>query len=203
MGLTIHYRGQLADVNQISKITEELTDITESMGWEWNSLDKDFAEPLTARIVNDTENLSSEIIGHLPLKGISLKPHSNCEPVYFYFDSDGNIRTPVCMILINEGKIKPENNWVSVKTQFAPPEVHITICKLFRYIKNKYIPNLEVHDEGSYWESGNADILKEKLNSIMRAMDILEEALGNIDNHKVSNQEEMILEIEKILRKLD
>ena len=45
--------------------------------------------------------------------------------------------------------------WVSVKTQFDSPDTHIWIIGLLKYLKKRYIANLEVRDEGEYWETGN------------------------------------------------
>jgi hypothetical protein len=39
----------------------------------------------------------------------------------------------------------------------------MTVIKLFEYLKKKYINNLEVFDEGSYWETKDEDLLAHKL----------------------------------------
>ncbi len=43
MGLSIHYRGRLKTPDLISSITEELTDICLSLGWETSQLDEDLS----------------------------------------------------------------------------------------------------------------------------------------------------------------
>ena len=49
--------------------------------------------------------------------------------------------------------------WVSVKTQYAPPSTHITLIKLLFYLKKNYLSNLNVVDEGAFWETGDVNQL--------------------------------------------
>ncbi|MCK4641678.1 MAG: hypothetical protein KAU06_10085, partial [Candidatus Marinimicrobia bacterium] len=80
---------------------------------------------------------------------------------------------------------------------------HIVLIKLLRYIKSKYIENLEVIDEGEFWETSNKerlkylfDFLNEKLNVIS---DILE---GNKNNFSKSDSPEQIADkFEELLSK--
>jgi hypothetical protein len=84
----------------------------------------------------------------------------------FLFDSNGNLRDPISMVNIKEETLKPEDYWISVKTQYAGPETHIWIIGLLKYLKKFYLPDLEVEDEGAYWETGNFEILKEKMDFV-------------------------------------
>ena len=197
MGITIHYRGKLNDIKQIYKIKDELIDISKSMGWEWNSLDEDWNKPNTAKLIHQKNR--TEIKGHLPLKGISFVPHPDCEAVSFYFDGKGKLQTPIGMVLINEGKIEYDGG-VSVKTQFAPPEVHITIVKLLQYIKKKYISNLKVRDEGEYWETGDENILKKRIDFLAQKINLLRGELSKLSPDQIgSTPEQMVQAIVKIL----
>lgn len=201
MGLTLHYKGELNDINQVHKLKDELIDIAETMNWKWDSLDGDWKKLPTAELIQHEEGI--RIAGHLPLKGMSFTPHPDCEPVSFYFDSLGRLGTPISMVLINEGRLKDEAPWISVKTQFASAKVHITIVKLLKYIKEKYITNLQVDDEGSYWETGDENILKEKMDFITQKLDMLESALSNLHvEGKDFTEEDIVKAIEKILKRL-
>ena len=42
---------------------------------------------------------------------------------------------------------------------------------LLKYLQEHYIPDLEVSDEGGYWETGNIETLKEKMNYLNEKMD--------------------------------
>ena len=109
---------------------------------------------------------------------VSFTPHSDCESVNLTFDKHGTLQDPRVLPLILDGTIKDKDTTVSVKTQFAGVNTHIAIIKLLRYIKKKYIPDLYVFDEGEYWQSGNRQILEERINRINQAMDTLEDALS-------------------------
>ena len=197
MGITIHYQGTLNDTRQINQFKDELIDIAKSMGWEWDSLDEDWNKPNTAKLIHQKNR--AEIKGHLPLKGISFIPHPDSEAVSFYFDGKGKLQTPIGMVLINEGKIEYDG-FVSVKTQFAPPEVHITIIKLLKHIKKKYISNLKVRDEGEYWETGDENILKQRLEFLGQKINLLRNELSKLGTNEIgSTAEDMVRTIVKIL----
>lgn len=179
MGITIHLQGNLKDRNIINSLVEELQDISKSMDWGWQVLDEDWSKPSTAKLSHT--NRGAEIIGELSLKGISISIHPRCEALSLYFDSEGTLTTPVSTTLYNEGKIERENIYSTVKTQFAPPEVHITIIKLLKYLKKRYIPNLKVFDEGEYWESEDKEKLVDKINFLNEKMNQLEGVLSEVE----------------------
>ncbi|MDI6739652.1 MAG: hypothetical protein QME74_04735 [Candidatus Edwardsbacteria bacterium] len=118
MGLSLHYRGKLADIKQIKNICDELTDIAGTLNMPWVALDEDWT-PADARLI--VNKRGARIVGRLGLKGIRLLPHPACEPLYFLFDSEGNLRHPIGMIMIREGRLEPESAWLSVKTHFLLP----------------------------------------------------------------------------------
>ncbi len=179
MGITIYFQGKLKDTQLINSLRDELIDISEAMNWECQSLDEDWSKPSTAKLIVNKERF--EIVGHLPLKGVQIKLHPDCEPLSIYFDAEGYLNTPMSMILINEGKIKPEDSFSSVKTQFAPTDIHISIINLLKYLKKRYVPNLKVIDEGEYWESGDKEKLIEKIAFLNEKIDKVGEILESID----------------------
>ena len=67
---------------------------------------------------------------------------------------------------------------LSVKTQFAGWQTHLFIVHLLKYLSGKYFSELNVSDEGEYWETGNEEILKQNfsrynnlLNSVSTAFE--------------------------------
>ncbi|MDI6739651.1 MAG: hypothetical protein QME74_04730 [Candidatus Edwardsbacteria bacterium] len=72
-----------------------------------------------------------------------------------------------------------------------------------KYLKKHYIPDLEVSDEGDYWETGNMETLKERIASIAACMDKLEHALSSADFGDLSecSVEEIASMIERLLSK--
>lgn len=201
MGITIHFKGKIEDLNQVHPLIEELVDISKVMNWKYQIMDENWLEPSNAKLVHNKRGL--KLVGHLGLKGISINLHPNSEQFAIYFNSNGNLTCPIHVVLVNEGKSTQEKASHSVKTQFAPPEVHIYIINLLKYLKKKYIPNLDVYDEGGYWDNGDKDQLIQRLDSINKAMDILENELNKLDT-KLSGKkssDELLKILEEIIKK--
>ena len=164
MEVSVHYRGLVADIRKIKSICEELSAIADKMKRRCTLLDEDWSQPADATI--EIIERGSYITGHLPLKGIALKLHPKCETRRFLFDSNGILRDPVSMADGSKYAFEKEDEWISVKTQYAGAETHIWIIGILKYLKKRYLPDLAVEDEGGYWETGNVEALKEKLNFI-------------------------------------
>jgi len=199
VGISIHYRGRLNDLGQLTVLCEELTDIAAAMRWRSLSLDDDWGRPADARL--RITPAGAQIDGHLGLKGIEIKPGANVESLSFFFDREGNLRSLMGMALILGGTLDPERAWISVKTQFGSPETHAWIIGLLKYLKKQYITDLQVSDDGEYWETGNLQILKEKMDLINEKLDLIERKLSSIDFGDVSglSAEQTAAKIERFL----
>lgn len=161
MGVTIHYRGRLDDPGRVEDLRRELADIGASIGWTWRTLDDDWLIPPNATLVHNG-NVAT-IKGHLGLKGIDLIPPGKSEALSFLFDAQGHLRSVMDVILLGEGQITPDMAWMSVKTQFLSPDAHVWIIGLLKYLKKRYITDLEVSDEGGFWETGDREALVAKM----------------------------------------
>lgn len=208
MGVTIHYRGTIDDTSMVGKLADEMEDFAQSLGWKTKRWDEDWSKSTrlsssksnTARFSNSKRQF--RILGHAPLRGITLFPHQHCESFCLTFDPDGSLVDIVGMAMRAEGGEKRGMSGSSTKTQFAPIETHITIVKLLQYIKRRYMTDLEVYDEGGYWESGDVQELQYRIASINRAMDLLESALSTHDSRLTAakSAEELAEAIERIIR---
>jgi len=168
MGVTIHYKGKLNSADELDSFCEEMEDIAKSMGWKYSAFD--FNE-------KDRE----------PLKGLIIGPHQKSEPLPFMVDKKGFLRNPF-MLEISKGD--DEYTWFNhIKTQFAPVEIHVAVIKLLKYIQQKYISNLDVYDEGEYWQTGDEKILKRKIDFLNSVMDQLEDVLNTIEIKEGSSAE--------------
>ena len=184
MGVSIHYRGKMADIITINVLCDELALVADKMGWTCTRLDDDWSKAADATI--EFTEKGSQITGHLALKGIAFSIHPKCESLRFFFDAAGNLCDPVSMTLICEGALKPEDVWIAVKTQFAGPETHIWIVGLLRYIQEHYLPELEVRDEGEFWETGNFKTLKEKMNLLNEKIDAISGELSRVSGSNLA-----------------
>ena len=180
MGVTIHYKGKLNSADELDSFCEEMEDITKSMGWKYSAFN--FNE-------NDKE----------PLKGLIIRPHEKSEPLPFMIDKKGFLRNP---FLLEISKGDDEYTWFNhIKTQFAPVDVHVAVIKLLKYIQQKYISNLDVYDEGEYWQTGDEKILKRKIDFLNSVMDQLEDVLNTIEIKEGSSAESIADKIEEVLKK--
>lgn len=200
MGVTIHYRGKINDVKNVDALTDEMIDFAGSLGWKHTRLDEDWSKPNTAKLVHKEDGTHVE--GHAPLRGVILRPHKESESLSLTFNADGLLVDIIGMVWIAEGGRIAEEQLLFTKTQFAPLEVHIAIIKLLRHLKTRYISDLEVRDEGSYWESNDANELKRRMDIVNRGIDILSAAFSasHEESSKAKSPEELAKMIEKIFR---
>ncbi|MCF6268900.1 MAG: hypothetical protein L3J41_04250 [Melioribacteraceae bacterium] len=192
MGITIHYKGKLNDANLIEPFCNEMEDIAKDMGWKYKLLENDLYKPNSAQIID------GKIIGHIPLSGITLSIHKETESLSFYFDKNGNIQNIISMFFLSENELNDSSDFI--KTQSAPIQIHISIIKLMKYIKSKYISNLEVTDEGEYWETQNEILLQEKFNYLNDKINEVGNLLSNIGSNSDDSVESMVDRIETILK---
>jgi hypothetical protein len=52
-------------------------------------------------------------------------------------------------------------NWT--KTQFAGAKVHVAVCTILRYVKERYAPELEITDDSGYFVHGDYEKLETEL----------------------------------------
>lgn len=199
MGITIYYKGTLTDIKRINDVTSEVKDICKIMKWKFKELDDDWSLPCDGAL--DKKGKHLKITGNLGLKGIGFQPHKDSEWVDLYFDSKGIICTPLFKAMYADEPDKGVS-FNGVKTQFAPVNTHIALVKLLRHLKNKYIHDLEVIDDGGYWETDNIEKLESARNSIFGAMDKLENALGTLSKKtaEILSPEEFVDHIENVFR---
>ncbi len=179
MGITIHYQGKINEISLIENVTGELKDITEELEWEYFLIDDD----------------------KLGIKGIYINPPPNCEALTFLFDKNtGVLKDRIILQFDDMGDDHYKFN--HTKTQYAPIQVHITIIKLLRYLKNKYISDLTVTDEGEYWDSEDANLLQSKFDFLNEMLEIVADSLNKIEKIPNESNESLINRIEKILTEI-
>lgn len=200
MGVTIHYRGQLTNRDAVYSMIEEVIDIAQTMGWQYHCMDESWSNPPSAHLESGDEP-GIHIVGDCGLKGIHFKPHERCEPVWLYFNAHGMLTSPFRVALDAEEGYPIRMPWISTKTQFGGIEIHITIVKILQYIKQKYLPNLEVEDEGGYWATGNVGELKKCFEAIEEGMQQVQQATAAINSN--DTVDEIIQKIEDAIRRDD
>lgn len=181
MGITINYKGKLDSPSLTDAFCDELEDIAQSMGWDYNRFDFDEKD-------------------ETPVKGLFIGPKDKSEPLQFMIDKEGYLRNA---LLLEHFDHTDEMTFLNhTKTQYAPIGIHIVIIKLLKYLHQKYISNLEVWDEGDYWQTGDAVLLKKKMDFLAEKMDQFATMLESAPVDANETTESLIDKIEEIFKKL-
>ena len=181
MGVRIHYRGTLNEKNQVYNLIEEVKDVARTMGWSYAALDEDWTSPPTPHFTSNTEQ-GIHIDGECGLKGIHFRMGEDADAVWLYFNAKGNISAPFQVALEADEDYPMTKKWLSTKTQDVGIDTHIALINFFKYLKEKYIENLEVIDNGGYWEHNSKEELKTRFNMLEGLMNQVDNALENIDS---------------------
>ncbi len=144
MGLTIHYQGKFRPSASLQEMISEVKDVAESHKWKYYLFREEFpSKPSRKNILK------------AGLFGICFTP-PNCETVFISFLSNGRMADPIHLELEFDDKCMESKNAVSVisvKTQFAGPDIHKIIVDLLRYLNDKYFEDFSMFDESSYWDT--------------------------------------------------
>lgn len=172
MGLSFHYSGKIRSVSAIDLLTSEVEDICKSLGWEYHIWKR---KNLRKKKI---KNEKGGVVKYTPedVTGIHITP-PNSETLFLTFLPDGTLCSPVKLMFYN-----PETNdllieVIHTKTQFAGPDVHITLMELLRYLEGKYFAKLKVDDEGMYWGRWDKRILLARFEAYNKMFDLVSEAL--------------------------
>lgn len=171
MGLTIHYKGKFNPLSSLNNMIDEVADIAQTHNWIHTVFETSFPE----RTFSKKEFYNN-------LYGLFIIPH-NCEPLNFTFLSNGRMASPAGLKLwgnyINDEKEEYLYR-LSTKTQFGGSELHKLIIHLLKYLKPRYFSELNVIDEGKYWETEDDKLLESTFAEYNSALDIVNTAIENI-----------------------
>lgn len=192
MGLTIHYNGKFNPSFSLNEMIEEVKDIAEIYKYEYHVYETEF--PIGS-IGN--ENYDGRIYG------LNIIP-PNCEPLHLTFLSNGKMATEIGLKMWGNATDPEEKKFLYMlftKTQFAGSEIHKLIIHLLKYLKEKYFAELNVVDEGKYWETGDEKLLDEIFARYNKFFDAVGTALNTIPLNPNESYEEYFKRILKIINK--
>lgn len=145
----LRYRGRLAQPSQVISLADEVEDICRSNSWPFQRWNEDWTLP--PAVIMDIQENRLEVEGHVPLKGITIQPHPECETVWLTFTPDGILNSLLTLgnpIWTGDDRDYP---WSRVKTGFDGTHTHELLCNLFFYLKDKFFADFECNDETGYW----------------------------------------------------
>ena len=134
MGITIHYRGRLADPARLELFEDVAIDLVLALGGRvelWRS-------------ANSTDSTRM-------VRGLLVNLEPGQETMSLLFSPEGWI-TPLIDIEAAELGTMPDDTWCSIKTQFGTPVGHVAVIELLGLLRDVAVPDLEVRDETEYWQ---------------------------------------------------
>lgn len=174
MDVTIHYNGKLENRARLAELLDAARLYCAEQRWACRDVDE--------RIVGQVERVMRANFGTVEndeardemdlelepiddsLQGLVITPHIKSEPIWLTFNQAGELA--FYMPLDDRGTFW-EIKALFTRTQSAGMATHIAVCDLLRFIRDEYMPGLNVYDEANYFESGDA-------NNLGRALDLAE-----------------------------
>jgi hypothetical protein len=180
MSITIFSTGSIDSIDYIPALIADIKEIADEHQWNHHIIDDDFDGERDATVTRPEPGAPGVIIrGSLGLKGI-IVTIAGAEPFSILFDRSG-VLTDIFQQLIWIESKERGGRFTSCKTQFADIESHIRIIEVLDFLKQKYIPDLEVNDEGAYWEKRDRRILAEKRIYLGHCLRHVEKVIAKID----------------------
>jgi len=182
MGITIHYRGRLADLARAEDFEDRLLDLALDIGGlarMWRTV----PDEAPARKV----------------RGIILNLAPGQEPVSLLLSAEGWL---IGMAHIGDagcGRLTGPP-WCFTKTQFGPLEGHVALVELLAALRREFLPDLEVTDEGGYWETRDLAELARRMALIQHGIDGMAEGLqrGGLSREAAEDPDILLRRIERI-----
>ena len=133
MGITIHFRLRLREDNALHGLLRAVEQYASARKWPTRAITESDVVLQRSSNIGDWEYQG-------PSAGIEVLPDEFCDPVRLEFGSDSMA-------------------FDFTKTQFAGPSVHREVVELLDSLR-PYLADVEVEDEGEYWESRDVKLLE-------------------------------------------
>lgn len=182
MGITIAYRGRLADLERVEDFEDRLLDFALEVGGLaqiWRS----HADDNPQRMV----------------RGIILDLAPGQESVSLLLSPEGWLIGLVDIEDAERGRLTAPP-WCFTKTQFGPLEGHVALIELLMALRREFVPDLEVSDEGGYYPTRNLAELTRRHSGVQRAIDTVAEGLQRhgLSREAAEGPEILLRRIERI-----
>lgn len=175
MGITIHYRGTMDDITKVESMEDRVLDLVFSLGGRatiWRS----YADDDHDRVIR---GLMVDMAPGQDTFSLLISPEGHLTPLFQIDDAE---KTPF-----------DEPPYCFVKTQFGSLQGHIAIVHLLDALRQQYCSNLEVTDEGEYYENRDVNKLTQKMQLLNSAISSMEEGLREHGLNKEAAEDPNIL----------
>jgi hypothetical protein len=186
MGICIHYRGSIADLSRIEDFEDRVIDLALALGGNvrlWRSADRSTPERM--------------------VRGLFVDLAPGQETTSLLISPEGWLINLMEIEDAEQAKLT-EPSWCWVKTQYGPLEGHVALVELLTALKSEFLPNLEVSDEGGYWERRDLVELREKMQFLQRAIDMLAVEMTNdsLSPEAIEDPQILATRVERLARKV-
>jgi hypothetical protein len=159
MGVTIAYRGRLADLARVEDFEDRLVDRALEMG----------------AMVQVWRSWADDDPGGM-VRGVIVNVAPGQEPTSLRVSPEGWLIGLADVDDAEEGRLS-EPPWCFVKTQFGPVEGHVAVVEMLAALKRESLADLEVSDDGGYGETRDLAGLVRNHSANQAAIDALAEGL--------------------------
>ena len=160
MGISVHYRGVLANLDRIDDFEDRVLDLALELGGQAH-LWRTTADNDLSRVV----------------RGVILDLCPGQETTSLLISPEGWLIGLVDIEDAENGKLA-EMPWCFVKTQYGTLEGHVALVEMFAALKAEFFPELEIRDEGGYWETRDVNNLARKREFLQTAIQRFSEGLA-------------------------
>ncbi len=185
--IKIRYRGKLKQPNDVYQLIKETEDICRTNNWTYRVWDEDWETPENLSMSFNADAMSFE--GHAPLKGITLTV-GEAETIWLTFLPNGLLQSLLTIadptFFLDDATFP----WQRAKTGYDGATTHLALCKLLRYLADKYFVVFEVLDDSGYWEHGDDAKFTHWINTAIQNHELFSEGLNAIYNDKSLSKEE-------------
>ena len=186
MGITVHYRGQFADLDRVEDFEDRVLDLVLDLGGKaevWRST----ADDDPSRVV----------------RGLMVNLEPGQDTLSLLISPEGWLITPFQIEEAERGEL-PEPPWCFCKTQFGTVTGHVAVVELLAAIRQEFLPRLEISDEGGYWETRDAKPLAQKKSFLGRAITEFASALQQhgLTDEAAEDTNILLTRIERIAAKV-
>ncbi len=182
MGITVHYRGALADLDRIVDFEDRVLDLALDLGGQ--------AKIWRSKAKQDPRRM---------VRGVLLNLCPGQETTSLLISPEGWLVSLFDIEDAEQGKLDGPPDCF-VKTQFGTIEGHVALIEMLTLLKREFLSDLEVTDEGEYWETRNLDTLVAKFKQIEAAMNAMTENLEKfgLTDEAAEDPEILLKRVERI-----
>jgi hypothetical protein len=159
VGITVAYRGRLADLSRVEDFEDRLVDLALEVGG-LAQLWRSYADDDPGRVV----------------RGVILDLAPGLESTSLLLSPEGWLIGLVDIEDAEQGRLK-EPPWCFTKTQFGPIEAHVALVEMLTELRREFLPDLEVSDDGGYYPTRDLAQLTRRHAVVQGAIDGLADGL--------------------------